>query len=355
VVVPVREMRDHDLPTLDIVISRIHPGGSTDLSAGYLLGLRELKRSLRSGEHTGGTVLLVSDGHANAGITDAVQMRDLAATGQNEHRVTTSTLGFGEGYDEVLLEAMTRGGNGTHAFAPDVDAATKEIEGVVSDLLDKSVIAALMRIRPQVGLVEHVQVIQDLPHWSEGDAIVVNLGDMYAGEERKTLFALHVPAITALGTATIADVVFEYTTLPDLKEHEVTIPIAVNVVPGDEARNRVPNPIVDVEHLLVEIDSRKKDVSASLRHGDISSAQRTLAGAIRDLDGKREQVRRSSNDSSLHLRLEEAAKDLLALADDVRNQDANIASKSVMNSYASTSRGRNQRNRLPSPTEDDES
>jgi Ca-activated chloride channel family protein len=347
VAIPVRQMKDHDVPTLETLISRIQSGGSTDLSAGYLLGLRELKRSLRVTHHTGATVLLVSDGHANAGLVDPVQMRDLAGKANTRHHVTTSTLGLGEGYDEVLLEAITRGGNGTHAFAPDVDAAMHEIQEVVTDLLDKSVVAALMRIRPQTGLVDSVMILQDLPNWAEGDTIVVNLGDLFAGEERKMLFRLHVPAMHTLGTATIADVVFEYTTLPDLKEHIVTLPVSVNVVPGDEARKQVPNPIVEVEQLMASIDTRKRDIATSLRAGDTPTAQRTLAGVLTDLNSEREEIKRHSGQASLRTRLDDAARDLLKLADDVRNENANYAGKSVMNSYAATSRGRNQRGPQP--------
>jgi len=57
--------------------------------------------------------------------------------------------------------------------------------------------------------------------------VVVTLGDMYAGETRKVLFRLDVPAVPALGLATVADVVFEYTSMPDLAAHHVTFPISV--------------------------------------------------------------------------------------------------------------------------------
>ena len=353
VVIPVRSMRDYDVTALETIIGRIESGGSTDLSAGYLLGLRELKRSLRVTRHTGATILLVSDGHANAGNTDPVQMRDLASRASAKHHITSSTLGYGPDYDEVLLEAMARGGNGTHVLAPDVDSAMREIQAVVGDLLDKSVAAALMRIRPQEGLVAGVTVLQDLPHWPEAGEVVVNLGDLYAGEERKTLFTLQIPALAALGTATVADVTFEYTSLPDLLEHEVTIPIAVNVVPDDVAQGRVPNPIVEVERLMVTVDSRKRDIAEHLRSGDTATARRTLAGAIRDVDTERQKVKQTSSELGLHQRLDDAARDLLRLADDIRNEDANMAGKSVMSSYSATSRGRAARPAPPTEPTDD--
>lgn len=357
VVIPVRPMSEHDLPTLDTLVERVLPGGSTDLSAGYLLGLRELKRTLAKHGRAGATLLLVSDGHANAGLVDAAQMREIAARANSEQQVTTSTLGYGDGYDEILLEAITRGGNGNHAFAPDVDSAMHEIQAVVSGLLDKSVVAAQMRIRPQVGLVDGVRVMQDLPNWADGDAVVVNLGDLYAGEERKTLIGFHVPAAPALGQATIADIVFEYTSLPDLLEHTVTVPVAINVVSSDAALSRIPNPIVEVEKLLLTIDERKKTAAERLRSGDTPTAQRLLADAIKDLDEKREDLKLTAPESTLHERLREAAEDLLALADDVRERDAFHASKSMTDSYSKSSRGRELRKpkpNLPLDSDDEE-
>ena len=84
-------------------IAAIHAGGSTDLSAGYLRGLQEARRTAGP---AGATVLLVSDGHANAGVTDPVKMGEVAAKGYAKS-ITTSTLGFGLGYDESLLGALT--------------------------------------------------------------------------------------------------------------------------------------------------------------------------------------------------------------------------------------------------------
>jgi len=116
-VIPPMLMADHNMEALQSAVSNIHTGGSTDLSAGYLLALRETKRSLTATHHTGATVLLISDGHANAGITDPNKIRDLAAKAL-AGTITTSTLGLGLGYDEYLLREITTGGNGNHSFAP---------------------------------------------------------------------------------------------------------------------------------------------------------------------------------------------------------------------------------------------
>jgi Ca-activated chloride channel family protein len=48
-------------------IAAVQTRGSTDLSGGYLRGLQEARRVAGL---AGATVLIISDGHANAGITD---------------------------------------------------------------------------------------------------------------------------------------------------------------------------------------------------------------------------------------------------------------------------------------------
>lgn len=358
VVVPVRVMADHDSAELERAIRGVRSGGSTDLSAGYVLGVREATRALQATGVAGNTgivgatVLLVSDGHANAGIQDPVVMAGLAQAANAGQAITTSTIGFGLGYDEVLLEAITRGGNGEHRFAPDVDACMSELADTATDLLGKSVLGALLRIVPQRGLVGGVTVRNDVPHWVEGDAVVVNLGDLYGGEERRTLFRLHIPALAALGLATIADVVLEFTSLPDLQQHSVTMPISVNVVPGDQAAARIPDPRVQVEDLLVDVDAAKKGVSTSLRQGDAASARRTLGDAITSISSKRDELK-DSPDTGLTARLGEAAEELLRLADDVLHQSAEYSSKSAMSSYSATSRGRKPKPQPPvSPTGD---
>ena len=93
----------------------IRPGGSTNLSGGLLRGLQEARRAAG---RRGATLLLLSDGHANLGETDPDRLAGVVA-GAAAHGVTTSTIGIGHGYDESLMAAIARGGNGSHAFAGD--------------------------------------------------------------------------------------------------------------------------------------------------------------------------------------------------------------------------------------------
>jgi Ca-activated chloride channel family protein len=348
VVVPFGQLGDMDSAWVADAIASVEAGGSTDLSAGYLMGLRE---AMRGPADAGTTVIVVSDGHANAGITDAQVLAAVAEQAKRTGATTTATLGLGDGYDEQLLATMARAGTGEHRYAPDVDAAVAEFAGLVDDLLAKSVTGALLRILPQEGLVGRIRVHGQLPSRAEGDGVVVDLGDLYAAEERRVLVGLHVPGLPRLGTATVADLELSYTTLPDLAVHTVTLPVSVNVVPGDAARGRVPDPRVRVERLLTGIDDVKRDVAKQLRSGDRASATSTLAGAIASTRAVRDGLDASTPDvAALRARIDEVLEDLADLERTASTASIEHSTKLVTESWAQTSSGRRRRTARPRPT-----
>ena len=262
----------------------IHPGGSTDLGAGYLRGLQELRRvSSAPDAARGGTLLVISDGHVNCGITDADQFADLAAKAQSGG-VVTSTLGYGLGYDETLLTAIARSGAGNHEFAQDPDAAGAAIAAEVDGLLSKVVQAASLTIRFSSD-VQMVKLYNDLPAHQVGNGeVLVELGDLYAEETRKLLMRFRVPAMAALGLAQVASLELRYVEVPALIEQTVILPITVNVVPGDEAAGRIADPVVTSERLFQEAQQSKKQASEAFERGDISTGKRLLSEAVASLE-----------------------------------------------------------------------
>ncbi len=268
----------------------IRPGGSTDLGAGYLRGLRELRRgSAASGPSgapnapVGGTLLVISDGHVNCGITDVDSFADLASKAHGGG-VVTSTLGYGLGYDETLLTAIARSGAGNHEFARDPDAAGAAIASEVDGLLNKVVQAASLTIRFSPD-VQMVKFYNELPAHQVGDGeVVVELGDLYAQEARKLLIRFRVPAMAALGLAQVATLELRYVEVPALVEQLVILPLTVNVVPGDEAAGRVANPVVRSELLYQEAQQSKKQASEAFERGDLDVGKQLLQAATSDLD-----------------------------------------------------------------------
>lgn len=269
VVVPAGPLTDKT--AVKRAIAAVEPGGSTDLSGGYLRGLQEARRVAGPG---GGTLLLVSDGHANAGVQDPDQLRDVAAKAQADG-LTTSTVGFGLGYDERLLSALAQGGAGNELFAEEADTAVALISGEVDGLLDQVAQAVSLRVR-WTDAVTAATVLNDLPTSLLPDGFAVELGSFWSGESRKLLVKLLVPGIPALGLARVATLELTHVSLPDLVQHTTILPVHVNVVPGDQAAGRVPDPVVVSEALFQQTQRAKREASRLLSQGDASAADALL-------------------------------------------------------------------------------
>ena len=269
VAVPAGELTDK--PAVKRAIAQVHPGGSTDLSGGYLRGLQEAARVAAG---AGATVLLVSDGHANAGLTDPAQLAGLARRAQAD-RITTSTLGMGLGYDERLLSAIASGGAGNEHFAETADEAGKLIAGEVDGLLALVAQAGSLQVRmaPQV---RAVRVINDLSVVALPDGIMIELGAFYAGETRKLIMTFDVPGVPRLGLAEVATLTVSYVALPVLEQQTLTLPLYVNVVPGDQAAGRIPDPVVRTETAFQLAQQAKRVASAAFSSGDSGTATGAL-------------------------------------------------------------------------------
>ncbi|HVT64343.1 MAG TPA: VWA domain-containing protein [Mycobacteriales bacterium] len=255
-------------------VAQIEAGCSTNLSAGYLRGLQEARRVC---DRAGATIVVLSDGEANQGILDASQLTGIAARAQQQ-AITTTTIGIGLGYDEQLLAAMSAGGAGNHAFAEGADDAGPALLREVDGLLTTTVQAASLRMT----LAESVTaafIKADLPLVIREREAFVELGDLWAGEERKVLLRFGIPAIAALGLAQVATIELRYVVLPELREEIVTLPITVNVVPADLAAGRVADPRVAVESLFQEAQNAKTAATKSLRQGDAVAASRQFFAA----------------------------------------------------------------------------
>ena len=343
VAAPTRTMADHDMPSLRQAISRLETGGSTDISAGYLLGLRELNRVGASG---GSTLLLISDGHANAGERDPKFFSDVASKSAMG-KVTTSSIGLGTGYDESILEALAQGGGGAHRFAGSIDEAIGAIAAEVDDLLDKAIVNAVLRFTPTsaVAGAPSIEILQRLPYWMDGATYVLQLGDLFSGENRRFVIDISVPEIAALGLCTIADLTIEYLNLADRQEITVSIPVNVNVVPGDVAAGRVADSVVRAERLIITAQSAKAMATEELLDGKVADAAKRLKEAARNLRFVAESITGDDErgvESREKINAEAVVMDQLAKT--AEENEILYSTKRMTESFSRSSRGKNDRN-----------
>ncbi|MHB1213185.1 MAG: hypothetical protein ACYC0W_13165, partial [Candidatus Nanopelagicales bacterium] len=119
-------------------------------------------------------------------------------------------------------------------------------------------------------------------------------------------------------------------------------PRAVNVVPGDEASGRVPDPTVTTARLLLEAANAKKQAAEELRHGDVDGAVAMLrlqsdhiTGALRAIDDD------APGADALRALLAEEAEQVERLRRGAREMPAAMAAKSMTEDWTNQARGRN--------------
>jgi Ca-activated chloride channel homolog len=326
-------------------IAAVDVGGTTNLSAGYLRGIQEARRVAAP---AGATILLVSDGHANAGVVDPARLEGVAAEA-HRNGVNTSTLGYGLGYDEALMSAIARGGTGNNLFADEPDTAIELISGEVEGLLSLAAQAASVHVRlsPRV---RSVKVLNELAVTTTPNGLQAELGSFYGDETRKLVLVFDVPGLAALGLAEVATLEFTWVELPALRQHMVVFPIHVNVVPGDQAAGRVPDPVVRSEMVYQRVQASKKRASERLYAGDTEAAMAEIRGAQDAVEA----ALAADPPTSIAGDFAEEKATLAYLADLAEKHEYRATSKYLRSdSYSrSTKRGRTQRS-VPRPPETD--
>lgn len=108
-------------------LSALTARGGTNLYQGWLDSCRQVAEGIKGGRLN--RVILLSDGGANEGIVHPLRIAEEVARWQGQG-VTTSTIGLGQGYNEDLMSAMAKAGNGSfyHVQTPEEIVTTFQVE-----------------------------------------------------------------------------------------------------------------------------------------------------------------------------------------------------------------------------------
>jgi Ca-activated chloride channel family protein len=240
VVIPAEPLIDKS--AVQEAIARIATGAGSNMSAGYATGIAEAGLMLGN---AGVTVIVISDGHANLGARRAWEFERQAASAHTRG-ITTTTLALGPEADGRLLSAIASGGVGTALSATSADVAAALLGGEIDALLQPAVQAVQLEFHP-VTSVSSLKVLSDVPVSSARAGAIVELGDLCHGEMRRLIVSLTVEAIDQPGEVKLGTITLRYVTLPSLKPHTFTLPLAVTVVPAPEITRRMRNMAVTSE------------------------------------------------------------------------------------------------------------
>ncbi len=140
-VLPLAEVGDRE--AFRQAVSRIHSGGCTNLHLGWSTGLQQLQADHRP--EVLSRVLLLSDGQANDGLQDPQALAEEARRGLGQG-IGTSTYGLGHQFQEGLMTAMARAGQGRAYYgeqASDLMDPFMEEFDLLSNLFARRLVLAL--------------------------------------------------------------------------------------------------------------------------------------------------------------------------------------------------------------------
>ena len=263
----------HDATVAGRTVRAIGPGGSTNLSGGWLKGLEMLLGDVRDGALR--RIILLTDGHANAGLSTPEELLPLIASGQDQG-VTTSCIGFADGYDETLLAGLADAGRGNDYWCAGPDQATAVFVDEFAGLASVVAQNVSVEIMP-TDAVAVAQVLNEFPITDlAGGGVQVALGDAYGDETRKVVARFHLRPLTGEGPFDVATFTVRWaSTLGEVALHTVTLPVTVTT--GDEAAiDSAADPRVTEEVLVLEVARNRREAREAAEAGDYGTASRLL-------------------------------------------------------------------------------
>jgi Ca-activated chloride channel homolog len=265
--------------TLVSHIRNIWPGGSTNLSGGWLKGAEEVGRANSEGIRK---VLMLTDGQANHGITDPATLVGMS-TNMRGSGVGTSTIGYGDGFNEELLTGMAEAGGGNAYFAASPEDAPGIFAQEFEDLASLVAQNLSVEIRPSED-VKLLAVLNEYPATGVAGGVQLALGDVYAEENRRVVFELHIPEMVKLSVVQAAEVIIRYVSVgDDVATHELKLPLVINMVSADEASDAAIDQEVIEEVVILKAARAQKEARKRADLGDFDGAQSMLRSSAKEL------------------------------------------------------------------------
>ncbi|MGO4371585.1 VWA domain-containing protein [Paenibacillus sp. MCAF20] len=252
-------------------IESVETGGTTNLSGGMIEGAQHVLKNKTDGMVN--RVILLSDGHANEGITDKQKLFVIA----KEYRssgVGISTMGVGDGFDEELMEGIAEHGGGNFYYIDKADGIPKIFEQELEGLL--SVVAQNVKLTLNPSEGTQIVAIYGYPVEEQSDKPVLQLGDIYHNEVKSILveLAFH-PHIQ--GEHTVIQLNWNYI---DVTESAVAcstpIDVSASFTSDINLLNEPGNAIVEQQVELTKSAKVIEDAMVAFDNGDMEHGQKLL-------------------------------------------------------------------------------
>lgn len=194
VLLPLQSLNDRN--TIKHRIATLKPSGGTAIDEGMKLGIEEVAPG-KQGKVS--QIFLLTDGENEHGDNErCLKLATLAA----EYSLTLNALGFGDHWNQDVLEKIADAGNGVLSYIEAPEAAVATFNQLLKRAQSVFFTNAYLHLTllPGVRLAELKPIAQvapetvELPHIQEGNEVIVRLGDLMRDTPRVVLTNLYIGA-----------------------------------------------------------------------------------------------------------------------------------------------------------------
>lgn len=269
-------------------IQSLRASGGTCIDDGIKLGLQEASKGK---DGTVSQLFVLTDGENEHGDNERCFQFSRLAT---EYNMTLHSLGFGDSWNQDVLERIADAGGGAMAYIPSPAAAGEEFQKLLKRVQAISLTNAhlILQLAPHVRLAELKPIAQvapdtiELPYQTEGDAIIVRLGDLMTDVERVVLFNLYISPTSYIATHSASgeipiltvQVRYDIPSLAQINSLSEAIAIAADLV-----QDFTPQVDPQVQNYLLALAKYRQTQLAEqkLQQGDRSGAATMLQSAAK--------------------------------------------------------------------------
>lgn len=262
-------------------IEQLQAGGGTSIDEGIKLGLREM---ISAATDSTSHAFVLTDGENEHGDNE----RCIKLAGfSTENKVTLHTLGFGEHWNQNILEKIADVGSGTLAYIEQPENAISEFSRIFSRIQSVGLTNAYLQISlmPKVRLAELKPIAQvfpdtiELPVQTEGDKYLVRLGDLMTNVSRVVLLNIYAGR-SELGSTPILELRVAYDDPAVGQMGKWSAPVALS---AEVVNNWQPtlDPTVQQHALALAKYRQTQMAEQKLQQGDRSGAATMLQTAAK--------------------------------------------------------------------------
>jgi Ca-activated chloride channel family protein len=252
-------------------VRRLDAGGGTNIPSGLSMGLRALSEA-----ETGRVrrVVLVSDG-----LDSSRAQSERLASDSAERGITVSSMGIGLDFDESYMSSIARDGHGNFAFVNDGAALATFLTRELHEASATTVENATVRIALPRGM-RFVRATGAAAQ-AEGDSVVLKMGSLFAGDERRSVVELAASLAANDGVHLTSDASWHRVGGEYAEVHVPELSLVATLDAAEVRRGEDGAVLASATSVLAS--RRELEAAEAYAHGDQARAQSLIQQNIRAL------------------------------------------------------------------------